>query len=386
MKFKYAIYYACIATVLFFGILACIYSVENHYKGKLVKKVDAIIPDNLYFTRYSIEDIDSILNNRKSIIDRIIVKKTEEWDLHGKAPEFNYRYDLNIRSEEDAAWIIFKLEKKEGNIYISELVPTAVYSRDEIDADDIKEVLDSTYNITNSNLAGTEATLSLMLNMADSCIQSIEHQSYFSFIEDKWDIKYGVNNGCMDYQCTDYKDFRVLYQEYAVRLLYLDYDPDYGGLRETISLSIAILLLLILDIWLHLCLYSWIKRRFFDRKKTLHYKLLKITNPINFSNPYDEEKVKTAIKLQNKIKSTKEDDIEHLTEIRREIEEKLGVLAVLASDLSNLKKICNPQRYIESNSIEKIELASKLLAILNSNNFTFEEYEYVRLEAEKLKS
>lgn len=75
MKFKYAIYYACIATVLFFGILACIYSVENHYKGKLVKKVDAIIPDNLYFTRYSIEDIDSILNNRKSIIDRIIVKK-----------------------------------------------------------------------------------------------------------------------------------------------------------------------------------------------------------------------------------------------------------------------------------------------------------------------
>ena len=84
--------------------------------------------------------------------------------------------------------------------------------------------------------------------------------------------------------------------------------------------------------------------------------------------------------------STKEDDIEHLTEIRREIEEKLGVLAVLASDLSNLKKICNPQRYIESNSIEKIELASKLQAILNSNNFTFEEYEYVRLEAEKLKS
>ena len=80
-----------------------------------------------------------------------MLKKTEKWDLHGKAPEFNYRYDLNIRSEEDAAWIIFKLEKKEGNIYISELVPTAVYSRDEIDADDIKEVLDSTYNITYSN-------------------------------------------------------------------------------------------------------------------------------------------------------------------------------------------------------------------------------------------
>lgn len=386
MKLKYAIYYACIATVLYFGILVCICFVVNYHKGKLAENVDAIIPDSLYFTRYSIEDIDSVLNNQESIIDRIIVKKTEKSDLFGNAPEFNYRYDLNIRSEEDVAWIIFKLEKKEGNIYISELVPTAIYSRYEIDADDIKEVLDSSYNITNSNLTGTEATLNQMLNMADSCIQSIEHESYFSFIEDKWDIKYGVNNGCMDYQCTDYKDFRVLYQEYAVRLLFLDLAPEYGESLEKNSLSIAILLLLILDIWLHLCLFSWIKRRFFDRRKTLHYKLLKITNPINFSNPYDEEKVKSAIKIQNKIMSTKEDDIEHLTEIRREIEEKLGVLAVLASDLSNLKKICNPQRYIESNSIEKIELASKLQAILNSNNFTFEEYEYVRLEAEKLKS
>lgn len=75
MKLKYAIYYACIATVLFFGILACIYAVENHYKGKLAENVDAIIPDSLYFTRYSIEDIDSFLNNQESITDRIVVEK-----------------------------------------------------------------------------------------------------------------------------------------------------------------------------------------------------------------------------------------------------------------------------------------------------------------------
>lgn len=393
-KFKHIIYYVCIASALYFGSIIILASIEYIYKAKLTAKVDKIIPHDFYYTKYNVQSIDSVLNNQHKIFERITVDKPKSYDLVGKPPEYNYRYYLNVSDESDAPWIIFKLEKKKGNIYISELVPISIYSPDSLNEKEIFNILDSSYNITSQKLKGESATFRKMISLAESCINSIDHDSYISYNENIYEYQYGVHydyeyeitmGTTLDQSYTDYKNFRVEYEEFPVKLLYLGSNPKYDEPKQQIFENIGIFLLYVLQIWIISYIIDWLRYKLFDRKKTLHYKLLKITDPINFSNPYDEDKVKLAINFQNRIRCINEDDIAALTTIRQEIENRLNISTILSSDLENLKKFCDPRRYIKSNSIEKIELASKLYAILNKKNLTFEEFENVKIKAERLK-
>lgn len=123
-----------------------------------------------------------------------------------------------------------------------------------------------------------------------------------------------------------------------------------------------------------------------QRKSESKYDRLKrLCNPQHFMKPYDEEKVNLANTIYQQLLSISINDSEEINTLIERATSELGISFFEESELDKLKRLINPQRYMEPYDAQKVELANTLFSKINKEKLSYSEYIEILEEANKLK-
>lgn len=120
------------------------------------------------------------------------------------------------------------------------------------------------------------------------------------------------------------------------------------------------------------------------KKESLYERLLRLSNPSNFIDNYNKEKVDLANSLHNRLLNISLSDNDSLMVIIDEIERGLGVCIVDNVTLSDLKKKVNPKNFISPYDAEKVSLANDLYSRLTKDNLSYKDIIEIEKESYKL--
>lgn len=170
-----------------------------------------------------------------------------------------------------------------------------------------------------------------------------------------WDIKY---NWYWNPKAEDLKKMRIW----------------YFGVLSTLFMACLIILLIIIS-----------KEKKINNE-SLKVKLLRQCNPQKLleNKPYNKELTDLANNLFQEINSTDESSETDLKELRQQAISTFGISFIEKKRLEELKRRCNPERYMKPYNAEKVSLANKLYDRLCSNDITIDEIEEIELQSKSL--
>lgn len=113
-------------------------------------------------------------------------------------------------------------------------------------------------------------------------------------------------------------------------------------------------------------------------------KLLRLSHPKNFMNPYDKEKVEKANLIYKEVETVDNNDSDTINVLIQRCIDELGISFIDQTQLSELKKLVNPMRFMNPYDAQKIQLANQLFSILNSDNLSFADFKEVCDKAKTL--
>lgn len=117
---------------------------------------------------------------------------------------------------------------------------------------------------------------------------------------------------------------------------------------------------------------------------SLYVELKKKCNPKRFMIPYDESKVKIANELYSEIMKLSTKDEVQLIEIRERAIQKLGIYFSTKHLYQPLCEKCNPTNFMNPYDAEKVEIANKLYASVIKQAYNIETLEAIQASAEQL--
>lgn len=103
--------------------------------------------------------------------------------------------------------------------------------------------------------------------------------------------------------------------------------------------------------------------------------ILRVCNPQQFMDPYDEKRVSISNDLYKRALNCEDDNIAELKNIRNEACTTLGVNFIEQFVIDALIKKINPKNYMKPYNPEKVEKANKLYSVLTSKNLSIDEFE-----------
>ena len=86
------------------------------------------------------------------------------------------------------------------------------------------------------------------------------------------------------------------------------------------------------------------------------------------------------------LQETKDNDIESLKDIRRQIESELGVSFVDMMEVEKLKVLANPSNFMNPYDPNKVSLANMLYSKLQDEVIPIDDFESIKEQVERLKS
>lgn len=113
-------------------------------------------------------------------------------------------------------------------------------------------------------------------------------------------------------------------------------------------------------------------------------KLLRLAHPKNFMNPYDREKVEKANLIYKEVETVDNNDSDTINVLIQRCIDELGISFIDQTQLSELKKLVNPRRFMNPYDAQKIQLANQLFSILSSGNLSFADFKEVCDKAKTL--
>lgn len=120
------------------------------------------------------------------------------------------------------------------------------------------------------------------------------------------------------------------------------------------------------------------------QNESLKERLLRKCSPSAFMDNYDKEKVALANELYKIISST--DDSVMLLELADRAETELSIRLIEEKELSDLKNLCNPTKYMKPYDAEKVSLANELFSIISKPDLLYSNFLEVRNRAVALRS
>lgn len=182
-----------------------------------------------------------------------------------------------------------------------------------------------------------------------------------------------------------YRVYNMYHQQYYYSIESRFWNPKKEERRRIIKWGYAILTVLLICYIIPLSVIENKKKQL--QKESLKEKLLRIINPRNFMKPYNEIKVSMANDIYSRLQNIPPDDEVSLKGIRKEISNKLGVNFIDEDILKDLQKKCNPLNFMNPYNDEKIKISNQLYAKLQSKILTIDELEDIQDEYDvKLKS
>ena len=100
--------------------------------------------------------------------------------------------------------------------------------------------------------------------------------------------------------------------------------------------------------------------------------------------PYDKNKVEKANLIYKEVESINENDIESVNALIQRCIDELDISFIDSAQLSELKRVVNPERFMNPYDAEKVQIANDLFAILSKPDLTYAEYVEVKNKAVKL--
>ncbi len=113
-------------------------------------------------------------------------------------------------------------------------------------------------------------------------------------------------------------------------------------------------------------------------------KLLRLSHPRNFMNPYDKDKVEKANLIYKEVETVDDNDSDTINILIQRCIDELSISFIDQAQLSELKKLVNPKRFMNPYDAQKIQLANQLFSILNSDNLSFADFKEVCDKAKTL--
>ncbi len=121
-----------------------------------------------------------------------------------------------------------------------------------------------------------------------------------------------------------------------------------------------------------------------EKNETLKEKLLRLCNPKNFIENYDKDKVDKSNMIYPQILNCEsEEELYRLADLAVK---DLGVNLINSTKLEELIKKSNPQNFMDPYQPEKVSVANELFAKLKEGNLSFKEFEDLEKKVNELNS
>ncbi len=115
-------------------------------------------------------------------------------------------------------------------------------------------------------------------------------------------------------------------------------------------------------------------------------KLIRLSHPKNFMNPYDKEKVEKANLIYKEVETVDKNNTEAVNVLILRCIDELGITFIDKTQLSELKKFVSPNRFMKPYDAQKIQLANQLFSKLNSDNLSYMDFKEICEKAKELNS
>ncbi len=178
--------------------------------------------------------------------------------------------------------------------------------------------------------------------------------------------------------------FKVFVGMTPPAILSIEYIP---GSKENNTIKLIVLYGLAITLLLLIYILPFLRKMVKYKKikkESLYKKLLRVSNPSNFIDNYNKEKVDLANSIYSRLVDINQDDNESLMALLDEVEVGLGISIVDDEMVSELKKKVNPKKYIKPYDAEKVSLANDLYSRLTNDNISYKEIIQIEEESKKL--
>lgn len=110
------------------------------------------------------------------------------------------------------------------------------------------------------------------------------------------------------------------------------------------------------------------------------------SNPKRFMKKYDEKKIEAANYIYNKAMSISEEDEAAIIDLCDQLENDLGISLVENQEIKKLLKMSNPKNFTKPYNAEKLERANRIYAYLQKEKIYYRKFVEIRKEVESLYS
>ena len=362
-------------SVLIFGIIeASIFSIyeNSHYKSAL-EAVSSVAPPGNYNDCESLEDRAYIHRESLHMYDSHFKATFKLNDNSYSSSNYPYKYELS-----EWAWVIFQTQVEEDGDVLSFLIyPTYILSKQRINSgEELIRCLSEAYSsYCKSNIKGKNVTTDENMKLWEDISNSIKDNSIYQYNKVNCDDFFG-NSIDVDY-------FRVIIDGKCTNKISPKFKYDYIETKENITNASWVIFAAILFVTSILRIIDWTDKRR-ELKNSKLYKLKKKSNPANFMNPYQKDKVDKANEIYSLLMKVSPDDSKTLESLELRIENELNISRIDKNELQSLLEKCNPQNYMNPYNPEKVSLSNELYAILIKKDLTFNEFEIIKKKAQCL--
>lgn len=124
-----------------------------------------------------------------------------------------------------------------------------------------------------------------------------------------------------------------------------------------------------------------------DKKRSrenLYERMKRLCNPSNFMKNYNKDKLEIANDIYKRLLTINENDTEALDSLQIEAMDKLGITFVYKEEISEMKKVVNPKRFMKPYNPEKLDIANALYSSLNKDKLSYNEFCEIKEKAKQL--
>ena len=181
-----------------------------------------------------------------------------------------------------------------------------------------------------------------------------------------------------DYFCSMHNElFKVYFDAGRRRLWYLSYnwvtEPKFHDKLRFNGIAFLILTATLIVLLSRINAREKKFNRYFN--EPIKEQILRVCNPQQFMDPYDEKKVSISNDICRRTLDCEDDNIAELKNIRNEACTTLGVNFLEQFVIDALIKKINPKNFMKPYNPEKVEKANKLYSVLTSKNLNIDEFE-----------
>lgn len=189
----------------------------------------------------------------------------------------------------------------------------------------------------------------------------------------------GIGTSLVHVTHNDQKVFKLKYcNDYDAQTKSMYIEEHRENVVKAISIIISVLLVTLIVL---LILNAKERRKI---NETVLQRIIRHSNPRLYLKNYDDKKVEIANNIYKKALSTDESDEATILELCDQVEMDLGINLTEKGEIKELLEKSNPKNFINPYNAEKVEKANSIYAVLRKGDVSYRNYIVLREEVNKL--